>query len=113
MKELKIKLKGKEINFKLKEMKGINKLLGLMFYRDNLLFEFNQGKSSIHSFFCPKFIAIWLNDGKIVDIAQVEKWKFSIKPEKEFNKLIEIPILHRNYEIVKPILDFLDGLRKV
>lgn len=113
MKKIKIKLGRKEINLELREMRGINKFLGLMIYRDNLLFNFEKGKQFIHSLFCPKFIAIWLDEGKIVDIKLIKPWRLSIKPEKEFDKLIEIPIIHCNYSIVKPLLEFIDERRKV
>jgi uncharacterized membrane protein (UPF0127 family) len=70
---------------------------GLMFrsknYKTPLLFPFNKpGRYSIHSFFCRKFIAVWLAKGKIVDIQLVEPWKFSVTGKEKFDELLEIPV---------------------
>lgn len=114
MKKLRIKLRGKNIELDLKEMRGINKFLGLMVYRkSNLIFQFKEGKKEIHSLFCPGFIAIWLNGGKIVDINLVKPWKFSIKPEEDYNQLIEIPVNNSNSEIVNYLMRFIDERRKI
>lgn len=67
---------------------------GLMFKKKSkpLLFIFkNKKRRAIHSFFCKPFVAIWFDDDEIVDVKIIKKHKFSIKPEKEFNKLLEIP----------------------
>lgn len=99
--KVKIEHKGKEISIDVKKCVGIKKFTGLMTNRKNaLLFEIkNEG---IHSLFCPRFLAIWVNDsGKIVEYRFVEPWKFYIKPEKEFSKLIEIPLNGKYSEIIE------------
>jgi len=71
-----------------------SKMSGLMFRKKSLslLFIFNKPVSeAIHSFFCVKFIGIWFNGDKIVDVKYVKPWKFYVVPEKKFDKLLEIP----------------------
>jgi uncharacterized membrane protein (UPF0127 family) len=51
----------------------------------------NKKRRAIHSFFCIPFIAIWFDEGKIVDVKLINSWKFSIKPKYRFDKLLEIP----------------------
>jgi uncharacterized membrane protein (UPF0127 family) len=73
-----------------------SKLRGLMFRGNNfktpLLFVFAKpGKYAIHSFFCKKFYAVWMLNGKIVAEQIVEPWKVSVVPKKEFDMLLEIP----------------------
>ena len=70
------------------------KASGLMFRKKSpsLLFDFGKLCSEpIHSFFCVPFIAIWFDGDKIVDVKKVMPWKFSIKPVRKFDKLLEIP----------------------
>jgi uncharacterized membrane protein (UPF0127 family) len=63
-----------------------------------LLFYFKKDSNdSIHSFFCKKFIAIWFNDGKIVDVKYVLPWKISVKPGKSFDKLLEVPSTNKYF----------------
>ena len=69
---------------------------GLMFrnknYKKPLLFVFEKaGMYPIHSFFCRKFVAVWMLDGKIIEIKVVKPWKFSVTPKEKFNLLLEIP----------------------
>ncbi len=70
---------------------------GLMFrskkYNKPLLFIFNKpGNYSIHSFFCRKFVAVWMLNNKIIEIKIVKPWKFSVTPKEKFNLLLEIPL---------------------
>ena len=109
IKKFKINLKGKKINLELKEMRWLNKALGLMVYRkSNLLFKFGKGRRTIHSWFCPKFIAMWLDNGKVIDIQLIKPWRYSIKPKKDYDVLIEIPITESNFKIV----NFVVGKKK-
>jgi len=95
-----IKKSGKKISLNVREMKGINKMLGLMCYRDNLLFNFNSIKQPIHSFFCPSFLACWLDkNNQVLEMRKIKPWQINLKPKQEFSKLIEIPL--SNYKIVK------------
>ena len=76
-----------------------------------LLFNFsNNTDAPIHSFFCPQFLAIWLDENnKIVDYKVVSPNKFSVAPDKPFRKLIEIPI-NKKYS---SIVDFILSVGKV
>jgi len=98
-KEYSVSFKGKKIkvrNYILCES-ILAKTRGLMFRPGNfkipLVFLWKKpGKYSIHSFFCRKFLAVWISDGKIIEKRAVNPWKFSIFPEKSFDTLIEIPL---------------------
>lgn len=85
---------------------GMKKFTGLMFKKQEtnaLLFE---EPGAIHSFFCPDFLGIWLDDeNKIVDYKLVTSNKPHIKPEKPFAKLLEIPLNDKYSEITKIFLD--------
>jgi hypothetical protein len=74
-----------------------SKLRGLMFhsrdYKKPLLFVFSKpGIYKIHSFFCRKFVGVWMLDQKIVGIRIVEPWELSVTPKEKFNLLLEIPL---------------------
>ena len=103
----KIKLNGKIVEIQdIEKAEGIKKFLGLMFKPQNtnaLLFQFSKPvKTAIHSLFCPKFLAIWLDDkNKIVEYAIVNKAKMSIKPSSSFTKLLEIPLNNKYSRIFK------------
>lgn len=85
----------KKFVLEVKECKSIfSQMSGLMFRKKSppLLFVFNRPtKISIHSFFCVPFVAVWINGKNVVDIKIVHPWKHRINPEKEFDKLLEVP----------------------
>ena len=85
---------------------GMKKFTGLMFKKQDanaLLFE---EPGSIHSFFCPDFLGIWLDDNnKIVDFKLVTSNRASVKPDKPFAKLLEIPLNEKYSEITKVFLE--------
>ena len=86
------------------------KVRGLMFRRGSkpLLFIFKKPTTmAIHSFFCKKFLAVWILDGKVVDVKIVKPWRVGIAPKKEFDKLLEIP-----FESESEIKQFLVGGKK-
>ena len=99
-----LNFKGKIVEIKdIIKAEGIKKFTGLMFSKGKhaLLFDFsNPSKRAIHSLFCPNFLAIWLNDGKIVDYKLVNRREMLIKPRTEFNKLLEIPANEKYMDIV-------------
>jgi len=73
------------------------KMRGLMFrnkkFDTPLLFVFSKpGKYPIHSFFCRKFVGVWLLDNKVVDVKIVSPYKFNVTPGKKFNLLLEVPL---------------------
>ena len=100
--------KGKEIILEAREMKGLNKMLGLIFYKEILLFDFSKlTKMRIHSLFCPRFLAIWLDgENRVVDLRIVEPWNFSVSSRKTFSKLVEIPINSRYSSLVEKLVPF-------
>lgn len=104
----KLKFKGKDVVIdNIKKVSSIGKLTGLMFRKNSpaLLFEFGSpGNYSIHSYFCQPFLAIWLNQGKIVEYKLVAPNSI-IKPKNEFTQLIEIPFNDRYKEIFNFFFD--------
>ncbi|MDP2925363.1 MAG: DUF192 domain-containing protein [Nanoarchaeota archaeon] len=85
----------------------LSQAIGLMFKKNSrpLLFTFNRDVNlSIHSFFCKPFICIWFLGENIVDIQNVKPWRISVKPKKRFDKFLEIPKNHKNFEKIKRIL---------
>lgn len=107
MVKFKFRLKGKERKINVRVLSSsFSQALGLMFgfNKRSLLFVFkNKKKRSIHSFFCKPFIAIWFDGEKIVDSKLVGPWRLSVKPDKKFDKLLEIPSGTREF------LEFNDG----
>ena len=95
--QAKLKINGKEAIIDMDEVSGIKNFTGLMFNKNSNALLFEIKNKAIHSCFCQPFLAIWLLEGKIIDYKLIEPWKFSIKPEKDFDKLIEIP-LNKKYE---------------
>lgn len=104
-----LRFKGKEILIEdLIKAERMKKFTGLMFKGKDaqaMLFEFPKGKRTIHSYFCKPFLAIWLNNGKIVEHRLVSPNKPAIIPESEFNQLIEIPMNEKYKEILGFFID--------
>jgi len=93
----KIKIKGKLIKVRICD-NIFSRARGLMFRKNSLplLFIFKKpAKRSIHSFFCEPFKAIWLNKNKIIEERIVKPFSLSVKPEKPFTELVEIPLSRR------------------
>jgi len=95
--------KGKKINIDVEECRTIfQKTHGLMFRKKSrpLLFIFNRKTTEgIHSFFCIPFIAIWFDCDKIIGIKYVKPWRFYVKPLGKFDKLLEIPLGNKEFEL--------------
>jgi len=93
--EFNFKYKNKDFIINVKECKSIlSQARGLMFKKNSkpLLFIFkNKKRRAVHSFFCVPFIAIWFDEDKVIEIKNLNSWRFSIKPKEKFNKLLEIP----------------------
>jgi len=110
-----LRLNGKRIEIKSVERCASlwSQFCGLMFRRKenapSLLFEFNEERrTSIHSLFCPLFLAIWLDEkNKILEHRMIKPFKFHIKPCKKAKKLLEIPLNSRNSKIT----NFIDDLQ--
>jgi len=88
---------------------GMGKISGLMFKEakkaEAVLFDFGHPTmQAIHSFFCPHFIAVWLDEsGNILEWRRISGRMASITPSCEFSKLLEIP-LNSKYA---PVVEFL------
>ena len=81
----------------IKEAKGIQKYIGLMFKKnpETLLFELNKEKiMAINSVFCKvDCIELWFNkDKKLVDAKLIKIGELKVLSKKPFKYLIEIPI---------------------
>ncbi len=104
----------KRINVNVKKVSFFGKFSGLMFKNRNtkkLLFEFSHDVNiSIHSLFVFfPFLAVWLDDkNRIVEKTIVNPFILSVKPQKKFRKLVEIPLCNEN----KRIIDFLVGKKR-
>ena len=93
-----------------KRVSGSGGITGLMFKGKNydkvLLFDFiSKGKPTrmkIHSLFCPKFLAVWLdNKNKVIESKIIKPFRLSVGCKREFSRLIEIPFNNR----YKPIFE--------
>jgi len=108
--KIKLNYKNKSIEIpKIKKVTELGKIKGLMFTTSSttpLLFDFQTPtKISIHSFFVfYPFLAIWLNENKIVDFKIVHPFKLAVTPKQPFTKLIEIPINNKNKNIINFIV---------
>jgi hypothetical protein len=105
--------KGK-LSIEVRKLGVFGMFRGLMFksrYADALLFDFKrQCREGIHSFFCPRFLGLWIDEkNNLVEYKIVEPNIFLIKPKKKFRKLVEIPISEKHLDIIK----FIVGYRKV
>ena len=82
----------------MKQVKGINKYLGLMFRSkrtEPLIFNFKKPVLiPIHSLFVFfKFKAYWYDKhGLLIEARVVKPFQINIKPSKSFSKLVEVPI---------------------
>jgi len=114
--EMILDFKGKKIRVEeVIRCSGLKKASGLMFRGRNtnaLLFDFGKETNlAIHSLFCPKFLAVWLNGDRIVDTQLVKGNRLSVKSKKVFTKLLEIPIGERYHKVLKSCNS--DGNNKV
>ena len=104
----KIKINGKEITIEnIKKVSAIGKFTGLMFRKNSqaLMFKFSRGRQAIHSLFCYPFIAIWTLEGKVVEYQIVSPWKLSIRPKKDFDTLLEVPLNEKYKHLLEFFVD--------
>ena len=109
---MKICFKGKDIEVKAKKVGFFGKVFGLMFKSSNtgnLLFYNFRGE--IHSYFVFfPFVAVWIDSSNnVVDCEVVRPFRFAVKPKKQADKLIEIPLNSDNSSLVRLLV----GRRKV
>ncbi|MBI5803969.1 hypothetical protein HY450_01865 [Candidatus Pacearchaeota archaeon] len=81
---MKINFQGKIVEVNVERTSVLGKFSGLMLKTSktkNLLFEFGDKNSSIHSFFVFfNFLAVWLDEkNKVVDFSIVKPFKFIVK----------------------------------
>ena len=110
-----LKHKNRKININVKRCNLFWMVKGLMFTRREkaralLLFDFKKPKRiKIHSFFCSKFLAVWLDEeNNIIEKRIIRPFNFIVFPKRKFSRLIEIPYNKR----YKDILKSLDGNAK-
>lgn len=79
-----------------KEVRGLNKYIGLMFnpFPKPLIFNFvTPTNQTIHSFFCRTFWAYWYDqDNNLIQSRLIKPFQSNIYCRKPYSKLIEIPI---------------------
>jgi uncharacterized membrane protein (UPF0127 family) len=93
MKFKRVKIKRKSFNAKICSS-FLSQAIGLMFKKNSppLLFIFRKPVNlPIHSCFCRPFRAVWFNKDKIIDDKIVNPFSFSVRPNKLFTALLEIP----------------------
>lgn len=112
-KNISFKYKNKKINISAR--KCLPSSFGLMFRTRNTkpcLFEFNNPQkfklTSLFVFF--NFIVIWLDKNKkVLDIRKIKPFTFCISSQKNFSKVLEIPINKKNNDFIKILV----GDRKI
>ncbi|MBS3076469.1 DUF192 domain-containing protein [Candidatus Pacearchaeota archaeon] len=94
-----INYKNRKIKLEAKNCNWLKKISGLMFCRrrkaEALLFEFPKNtRMAIHSWFVFfPFMAVWLDDkNEIIEKKIVNPFRFSIRPNKKYVSLVEIPL---------------------
>lgn len=107
IKKMTIGLDGRKIELKNVFLEDeLGKFIGLMFSQREkaqiLLFELKK-PIGIHSFFVFfPFIALWLDDkNNVVEWKIVKPFLPYVKPDRNFSKIIEIPVSRRYYDEVK------------
>jgi uncharacterized membrane protein (UPF0127 family) len=104
---IKVGFRGKSIGIDVRKVSFVGKFTGLMFKAkktENLLFEFRKKeKWAIHSWFVFfPFLALWLDEkNKVIEHKIVRPFRSSVRPEKKFLRLVEVPINMRNREIIR------------
>ncbi len=100
----------KRFSLEVKRCNFFGKFLGLMFSRREtakaLVFDFkNPCKKAIHSFFCVKFLAVWLDkENRIIAKKVIEPFSLFILPTRMFSKLIEIPFNKKYSKVLETLL---------
>jgi len=105
-----LKYKNKKINIDVKRCNLFWMVKGLMFRRREnapalLLFDFKKPKRmKIHSFFCPRFLAVWLDKkNNIIEKRIIHPFNPLILPKRKFSRLVEIPCNSKYKDILKSL----------
>lgn len=75
---------------------------------DALLFDFNKPtRMAIHSLFVFfSFVSVWLDDkNNVIELRKVKPFTFFVRPQKNFHKLVEIPINNKYKEKFSSIIE--------
>ena len=106
-----LKYNGRELNLNVRNCNWFKKFIGLMFSRREkaralLLFDFKKPRRiGIHSFFCPRFLAVWLDKkNNIIEKRIVHSFNPLILPKRKFSRLVEIPINEKYDKMIKDLL---------
>ena len=104
-----VKHKNKRISILVRQTGFISRGIGLTFKSrntSNLLFTYSRPVTlegtltSVFVFF--DFLAIWLDkDNNVIDYRMVKPFTLSIKQNKPFYKIVEVPVNSRNTQIIK------------
>jgi uncharacterized membrane protein (UPF0127 family) len=109
LKKITLKHNNKKFPLIVKDCNLLEKVLGLMFFKQKalLLFNFKKPKKfKIHSFFCAPFLAVYTDEkNDIQEIIKITSWKPLILPRNKFNKLIEIPLIPKYSKLTKHLLE--------
>ena len=103
---MRIYFRGRGIEISVRRLAYFEMGRGLMFRSqevENLLFDFDvEGRRMIHSFFVFfPFLALWLDSGNnVVEWRIIRPFRFSVRPSRQFRKLIEIPFNERNKKVI-------------
>ena len=106
MKQISFYFKGKNIKLQARECSFLRKGFGLIFRKsntDNLIFTFKEDSTialtSLFVFF--PFLAVWLDSkDKVIDYKLINPFCPTIKIDKKFRKIIEIPLNIDNLKII-------------
>lgn len=105
-----LKYKNKKININVKRSNLFQMVKGLMFTRREkaralLLFDFKKPRRmKIHSFFCAKFLAVWLDKkNNIIEKRIVHSFNPLILPKRKFSRLVEIPCNSKYKDILESL----------
>jgi len=102
----KIKINNREILVEdIKRVSWLGKFTGLMFRKNSPALLFEVKNRGIHSLFCKPFIAVWLLEGKVQEYRIIDSWKWFIAPEKEFDRLLEIPLNEKYQHLLEFFVD--------
>lgn len=105
-----IKFSRKAVKIRVKRMNFFGRFRGLMLRSrnaDNLLFEFDRDMNlSIHSLFVFfPFLAIWLDSrNNVIDVRIVKPFCLSIRSNKRFRKIVEIPFNKNNAKLINFVM---------
>ena len=100
---MKIKFKNKIFEVDARKSSGIR---GLMFCGKETKALFFETKGAIHSLFVFfPFIILWIdNKNAVVDCKIVKPFSFHVNTNKEFERIVEIPLSRRYNNIVKIVV---------